>query len=137
MKGKRPSLKAVAGGLLRAPAMPDTLASVMATAWQETCADLMGRSLLTNAMLPMVEAYIGAVWMARECRKAIAADGPVVRNKDGVLRPNPAASMLAKANESIARLGDDLGISAVSRNRPGIRAAERAEPDDDARGLGL
>jgi P27 family predicted phage terminase small subunit len=110
----------------------------MASDWRKTCADLIGRELLTDAMLPMVETYVGALWMARKCREAIEQHGVLVGTKGGdAVKPNPAAAMLAKAQEIVARLGDDLGISAVARNRPGIRAAEKSPHDDDAAALGL
>jgi P27 family predicted phage terminase small subunit len=122
MKGQRPELKAVDGGLLKTPAMPSHLPADMKDEWRITCADLVGRGLLTTASIPLVETYVGALWMARECRKAIEEYGVLVKAEKGQIKPNPAAAMLSKASETIARLGDDLGISAVSRSRPGIRS---------------
>ncbi len=137
MKGHRPELKAVDGGLLNAPPMPDTLPPEMAAEWSTIAADLTGRKLLTPSMLTLLETFVGAVWMARQCRKAIAEAGPLVRNKDGALRPNPAASMLAKANETIGRLGYEMGISAAGRNLPSIKSQTGAPDDDDSAALGL
>lgn len=137
MKGARPKPEAIAGGLTRAPAMPDTLPTSMSKVWQTTVADMLGRGLLATSMLPLVETYIGALWMARECRKCIEEHGILAMGGNGARKPNPALAGLAKANEAIARLGDDLGISAVSRNRPGIKAAEREAPNDDASKLGI
>lgn len=137
MKGKRPELKSIDGGLLNAPPMPDALPAEMAQDWATIAADLTGRKLLSPSMLSLLETYCGALWMARQCRKAIAEAGALVRNKDGALRPNPAASMLAKANETISRLGYEMGISAAGRNLPSIKTQTGAPDDDDASALGL
>lgn len=137
MRGSRPELKAIEGGLTKAPPLPESLPKSMAKTWQITCADMIGRGLLTAAMLPMVEAYVGAVWLARECRKCIEEYGVLAIANGGQRKPNPALAGLTKANESIARLGDDLGISPLSRNRPMLKKATAEEPDDDTSGLGI
>ncbi len=129
MKGRRPELKSVDGGLLKAPPMPETLHLSMGQDWSEIASDLTGRGLLTPSAMGVVETYVGALWMARECRKAIAADGPIVRNAAGVPRPHPAAAMLAKANETISRLAYELGISAAGRNLPAIKSQVRDADD--------
>jgi len=137
MRGARPELKAIEGGLTKAPAMPDTLPKSMKKTWETTCADMLGRGLLTTSMLPVVETYIGALWLARECRQCISDHGVLVLAKDGQRKPNPALSGLTKAQESIARLADDLGLSPLSRNRPMLKKATAEDPDDDAAGLGI
>lgn len=132
MRGKRPGLKALEGGLHRAPAPPDTIPPAVADVWRTIAADLQGRKLLTTAMLTVLETYCGAVWTARECRKALAEHGPLVRAKDGQLKSNPAGAMLKAAHETIARLADELVLTPSSKSRPGNRSLERkAEEDAD------
>lgn len=131
MKGQRPTLQAVDGGLLKTPSMPSHVPATMKEDWRTVCADLIGRGLLTNASVPLLETYIGALWMARECRKAIETYGVLIKAEKGQPKPNPAAAMLAKAQETIARLGDDLGISTVSRNRPGIKSQTRQNDEEN------
>jgi len=131
MTGSRPQLKAVDGGLLKSPPMPAHLPSSMRDDWRTTASDLVGRGLLNQASIPMLETYVGALWMARECRKAIEKHGVLIKAEKGQPKPNPAAAMLAKAQETIARLGDDLGISPVSRSRPGIKAQTRQHDEKD------
>jgi P27 family predicted phage terminase small subunit len=132
MKGARPNLKAVDGGLLKAPAMPGHLPSDMRDVWRTTAADLIGRGLLTTSSLPLLETYVGAVWMAKECRGALAEHGVLVRGEKMQFKPNPAAAMLAKAQDTIARLAADMGISAASRNSNAIRAAQRGHGDEQS-----
>jgi P27 family predicted phage terminase small subunit len=137
MRGAKPQLKAIEGGLTKAPPLPESLPKSMLKTWQMTCADMIGRGLLTNAMLPLVETYVGAVWLARECRQCVEEYGVLAIANGGQRKPNPALAGLAKANESIARLGDDLGISPLSRNRPMLKKAEPGKTDDDAAALGI
>lgn len=125
MKGARPNLKAVEGGLLKSPPMPSHLPPEMRETWRTTAADLVGRGLLTTSMLPLLQTYCGALWMAHQCRQAIAEHGVLVRGEKMQLKPNPAAAMLKAAQDTIARLAADMGISAASRNSNAIRAAER------------
>ena len=131
MTGSRPQLKAVDGGLLKSPPMPSTLPPSMKDDWRIAAADLVGRGLLNTASIPVLETYIGSLWMARECRKAIEEHGVLIKAEKSQMKPNPAAAMLAKAQESIARLADDLGISPVSRSRPGIKAQVRQNDEKD------
>lgn len=111
--------------------MPSHLPSDMAYEWRTAAADLVGRGLLTPAVIAILEAYIGALWMARECRKAIAEHGVLIAAGKGGMKPNPAGAMLKAANESIARLADDLGLSPVSRARPGIRAQVKSHDEEN------
>jgi len=133
--GVRPALKAIEGGLKRVPAPPRTVPKDMHGEWKVLAADLTGRGLLTTAMLSVLETYLGAVWLARECRAALAADGVVVRGAAGLPKPHPAGAMLKNANETIARLAEELGITPSSRARPGIRGQEK-RADDAADPLG-
>ncbi|MFG1463416.1 phage terminase small subunit P27 family [Xanthobacter sp. DSM 24535] len=131
-RGVRPTLKTIDGGLKRAPPVPATISPGMEEVWRTIAADLTGRGLLTTSMLTVLETYVGAVWLARECRKSLADDGPVVRGTSGVPKPHPAGAMLKSAHETIARLADELGITPSSRSRPGIREQEsKADADAD------
>lgn len=137
MRGKRPELKTIEGGLVKAPPMPNTLPKSMAKEWSEIAADLIGRGLLTTSSLGVLEAYVGALWMVRVCRKAIAEHGPLIHSSAGVLRPNPAAAMIAKSNETIARLSYEMGISAAGRNLQSIKKQSDGATTDDSAALGF
>lgn len=127
--GVRPTLRAIDGGLKKVPPAPRNLPKDVHAEWRVICADLTGRGLLTTSMLSVVETYVGAVWLARDCRRALAADGVVVRGATGMPKPHPAGAMLKNANETIARLAEELGITPSSRSRPGIREQEKHADD--------
>ncbi len=136
MRGVRPQLKEIEGGLLKSPAPPETLPAASHGDWQIVTADLQGRGLLFSSSLGIVEAYCTALWTARECRKVIADQGLMVQAKGMQLKPNPANSMLKSALEAIARLGAELGLTPSSRMRRGMNTPE--DPgDDDAALLGI
>lgn len=135
MRGARPALKAIEGGLLKAPPPPKALHRDAHADWRTVCADLKGRGLLFTSALGVVETYCGALWLAREARKAIASDGPVVRAKDGQPKPHPAGAMLKSANETVARLGAELGLTPSARSRKGMIPEDAV--DDDAAALGI
>ena len=131
MRGRRPALKAVDGGMNRVPPMPSHLPAACLEDWQTTTADLQGRDLLLPAVLPIVAEYVGGLAIARECRTAIFKDGPIVRTAQGNPKPHPAANMLKSQGELVARLAAELGLTALGRSRSGIRDQE-SKADDAA-----
>jgi P27 family predicted phage terminase small subunit len=84
-------------------------------------ADLQGRGILTTSMLGVVEAYVTALWMSRRCRTEIIADGPTVRAVGGQPKPHPAGAMLKAAQETVARLAAELGLTPLSRSRRALQ----------------
>ena len=135
MRGRRPELKEIEGGLMKAPPPPSVLPKGMAEDWVAVAADLQGRGLLTTSMLGLLETYVTALWTVRECRKAIAKDGPIVRAKDGQPKPHPAGAMMSKAQDVIARLGAELGLTPSSRARKGLQG--QGDDADDGAPAGL
>lgn len=130
MRGARPELREIEGGLLKTPAPPETILPDMHELWTTIAADLQGRGILHTSTLSILETYVGAVWLAREARKAIAADGPVVRARDGQPKPHPAGAMLKSAHETIARLGAELGLTPSARSRKSLSAPQGKEDDE-------
>ena len=131
MRGRRPQLREIEGGLLKAPPPPPTLPKCMAAEWQEITADLQGRGLLFTSSLGAVEAYLIAMWTVRECREAIAEHGLLIRAKDNQLKPNPANGMMKGALEAVGRLSSELGLTPVSRGRKAIQSPDKPEGESD------
>lgn len=141
MRGRRPEVTAIATNVTALPSAlpppPDTLPAGMGDLWSTIAADLQSRGLLHHSTLSVLETYVGAVWLAREARKSIARDGPVVQAKDGQPKPHPAGAMLKSANETVARLGAELGITPAARLRKGMGGGDNPRDDDDAAALGV
>jgi len=130
MKGAKPSeLKVIQGGIVDAPPPPKHLPKEVHTEWNIVTTDLAGRKLLAESTLGVIETYCFARYQILECQKAIQQLGLFVRNKDGVPKPNPANSTLQKAQEMVARLAVELGLTPSSRARKGLSGP--VKDDDD------
>jgi P27 family predicted phage terminase small subunit len=132
MKGAKPSeLKVIQGGIVDAPSPPKHLPKEVHTEWNIVASDLAARKLLSESMLGVIETYCFARYQILECQKAIQELGLFVRNKDGVPKPNPANSTLQKAQEMVARLAVELGLTPSSRSRKGLSGPK----DDEDEGI--
>lgn len=130
MKGGKPAeLKVIQGGIVDAPNPPAHLPKDAHNDWNIVTSDLAARKLLTEATLGVVENYCFALYQVRECHKTIAELGMFVRNKDNVPKPNPASSALQKAQEVVARLSVELGLTPSSRSRRGMDGPKKPEKD--------
>lgn len=134
MRGRRPTeLKAIEGGLSGQAPLPADVPKAMRPEWDRIVSDLASRKLLTAAALGSVAAYLIARWQVSECVKAIQADGAFVRTKGGEPKPHPAHGVMNKANEIVARLAAELGLTPAARSRRGLAGpAEGGNADDGA-----
>ncbi|MBH0239122.1 P27 family phage terminase small subunit [Methylobrevis albus] len=124
--GKRPKLLSIEGGLKTVPPVPITLPPDMEGEWNIAAADLQGRGLLSSSMLPILETYFISLWTVREAKKSIAEHGVLIKAGNGALKPNPSLALFRSGSEIVARLSAELGLSALSRSRTGIRNQELA-----------
>ncbi|WP_404404882.1 phage terminase small subunit P27 family [Pelagibacterium halotolerans] len=121
MKGAKAHLKAIEGGLSGLPPVPDTIPADMVDEWQAVVSEMVERKILATTGLGIVETYIIARWTVRECQKALAEHGPLTKTAHGMLKPNPAAAILNKSTESVARLGAELGLTPAARSKQGFQ----------------
>jgi P27 family predicted phage terminase small subunit len=136
MRGRRPDLKPIEGGLSEALKPPEHLPTSMHAEWRTLIADLQDRGLLAESMAGVLASYITSVWTVAECRKALARDGFFVLTKGAQPKPHPAAGMLSKHVEIVARLGSELGLTPSARSRKGMQPEARRD-DDDVSALGV
>lgn len=120
-RGAKATLKAIDGGLKGVPAVPDTIPDGMADEWKAIAAEMVQRKILTTTGLGIVETYIMARWMVRECQKSLAEHGPLVMTAHKMLKPNPAAGIMNKAMETVARLSAELGLTPAARAKQGFQ----------------
>ncbi len=138
MRGRRPTtLKAIEGGLAKAAPLPGDVPKTMRAEWDRIVSDLAGRQLLTPAALGSVAAYLIARWQVGECVKAIQKDGAFVRTKGGEPKPHPAFGVMNKAQEIVARLAGELGITPAARSRKGLNGPQQGGNADDGAPAGL
>jgi P27 family predicted phage terminase small subunit len=120
-RGRKADLKAVDGGLAGVPRAPDALPEGMLDEWTAIAAEMVQRKILTTPALGLLETYIIARWTVRACQKSLAEHGPLTKTAHGMLKPNPAAGIMNKATEAVARLAAELGITPAARAKQGFQ----------------
>jgi P27 family predicted phage terminase small subunit len=74
-----------------------------------------------------------AMFNARKAQEALDLHGVLIDGGKGILKQNPAATLLGKSNSTIQRLAAELGLTPASRSRPRMKG----EDDDDSQQFGL
>ena len=131
MRGRRPELKAVDGGLAASAPAPSHIPKAVMAEWNRVTSDLAARALLTPAALGAVASYCLASFTIMQCIEAIERDGAFVRTAEGEPKSHPAMAVMAKSHDLIARLAGELGLTPASRSRKGLQG-KGGTPDDGA-----
>jgi P27 family predicted phage terminase small subunit len=136
MKGAKATLQAIDGGLKGLPPMPASIPTDMADEWTTCGREMLTRNIFNPSAAGVLETYIIARWTVRECQKALAEHGPLTKSAHGMLKPNPAAGIMSKANETVARLAAELGLTPAARAKQGFnpkggKRDQGAPPDLD------
>lgn len=134
-RGAKATLKAIDGGLKGVPKAPADWREVEVSEWNLIAAELVERKLLTGSMLGILETYIVALWTVRECQKAMAEHGLMVKTAHGMLKPNPASGIMAKAMETVARLSAELGLTPAARSKQGFGGGDKPKTGGAPDGL--
>ncbi|WP_275789113.1 phage terminase small subunit P27 family [Pararhizobium gei] len=127
-QGRKAELKVIEGGKTEVSPVPAHIPADMHQEWLTVCEDLRGRQMLTDAMGGTIDAYVMALWNSRKAQEALDKHGPLIDGGKGILKVNPASSMLGKAQSAVLRLSAELGLTPASRSRPKMRSNDHA-PD--------
>lgn len=127
MRGRKPELKAIEGGLSKVPAAPSWLPAEAKAEWRRIWPGLVDRRTVTREDVATVEAYCLAVGTARRAQMTIAAEGEILKTEYGPKR-HPAYQTLFQAMTESRRLAAELGLTPASRNK--ARARDAADDDD-------
>ncbi|WP_105437511.1 phage terminase small subunit P27 family [Neorhizobium sp. T25_13] len=134
-RGAKATLKAIDGGLKGVPKPPANLPEVIIPEWNQIAAEMVQRKILTASMMGVLETYIVALWTVRECQKAMAEHGLMVKTAHGMLKPNPASGIMAKAMETVARLSAELGLTPAARSKQGFSGKDKPKDGGAPDGL--
>lgn len=134
MKGAKATLRPVNGALTSLPRVPSGLNDYQKGEWKVAATDLMHRSLLVPAVLPMLHNYVIALRLVRDCQKEINSLGVVIRGENGTIKTNPASTQMTKYQEICARLGAELGLSPAARSKKDF---QKGGPPNDGAPPGL
>lgn len=135
MRGRKPALRAIDGGLATVPRPPSWLPTEAKDEWRRILPPLIKRRILTDTDLATVESYCLAVGTVRRCQAAIADEGDTVSTKEGVKR-HPAFTTMAQMMSEMRRLAAELGLTPASRNKAG-KPPEGEEGYDAYADLGI
>lgn len=127
MRGRKPELKAIEGGLSRLPPAPSWLPKEAKDEWRRVVPGLRQRKTLTREDLPMLEAYCLASGTVRRMQTTIATEGDHITNDKGDTKRHPAFQTLFQALTESRRLAAELGLTPASRNKA---AATEGDNDD-------
>jgi len=126
-------LRAIEGGLSKAPLAPAWLPTEAKTEWRRIWPGLLARRTVTREDLPVVESYVLALGMIRRAQTTIAAEGEMVETSAGPKR-HPAYQTMFQALTESRRLAAELGLTPASRNKA---VSRDTSDDDDLAGLDL
>lgn len=127
MRGRKPELQVIEGGLANVPPPPTWFSPEAVDAWNRVVPILVERQTLTEGDIGTLETYCTALGLLRQCQATIAKDGSVVQGKAGPRR-HPALQTMMQAMTEARRYAAELGLTPAARNKPGSKPAE----NDDA-----
>ena len=126
MRGRKPELQAIEGGLSRTPPAPTWLPTEAKAAWRRLLPGLIARRVMTKEDLPVFEQYVLCLGIIERSERQIAAEG--VTGEDG--RRHPAHQSLFQAMTEGRRLAAELGLTPASRKKA-VAAGEGEEDPFD------
>jgi P27 family predicted phage terminase small subunit len=132
MKGRKPELHAIEGGLAKVPGAPSWLPAESRAEWRRVLPELIKRRTVTRSDLASVEAYCLAIGTMQRAQATIAAEGEIVTNASGDTRRHPAFQTLFQSLAESRRLAAELGLTPASRNKA---AALEDANDDELAGM--
>lgn len=132
MRGRKPELKAIEGGLAKAPPVPSWLPEEARREWRRVWPGLVARRTVTREDVSVVEAYCLAVGTTRRAQNQIAIEGDTIETPAGQIRRHPAFQTLFQALTESRRLAAELGLTPASRKK-----ATATEIEDELSDLDL
>lgn len=125
MRGDKPKLKAIEGGLSKAPPAPKWLPEEARAVWRRVWPGLAARRTITKEDVPMVEQYALALGTVHRMQATLATEGDTIETNAGPKR-HPAFQTMFQALTESRRLAAELGLTPAARNK-----AKGSEPVDD------
>lgn len=133
MKGRKPNLQVIEGGMSDVPEPPDHLSEYAKDEWRRVAPDLVKSGFLSDGTLGSLENYCIAHGAAKQCEESLR-DGRVV-TVNGIPKPHPAATMQKQYLEIARRFATELGLMAISKMR--VKGGPQAPAADNGAPAGL
>jgi P27 family predicted phage terminase small subunit len=123
MRGLKPQLKAIEGGLISFPKSPSWLPPEAKAEWRRVIPGLSARRTVTKEDLTVLESYCLAVGLVRSATATLAREGETLPTKAGGEKRHPAYQTLFQAMTESRRLAAELGLTPASRNKAPVTEA--------------
>lgn len=117
MRGAKPKLEVIAGGLSEIPPAPEWLPIDAQAEWQRVIPGLVERRTIGKEDLATLEAYCLAAGLIRSSQAVIAREGELIVSIRGETKRHPAFQTLFQALTESRRLAAELGLTPASRNK--------------------
>ncbi len=121
------------------PPLPSYLPQEVGEEWNVAVKSLHDRGVLSDDVLPTVEAYVIAIWDQRDSMRKIIEDGRTFKIK-GEIKKNPAVSDMKIARNEFIRLAVELGMTPAEKvrtNQTPLRDDDEGDAPDDGAPSGL
>jgi len=130
MKGTKPNLKVVEGGMSKTPAAPSWMNDDAKREWRRIMPGLVQRRILTKEDMGQIENLCLQMAQVRQMQRTIdSLDDPFVYAESGAPRPHPAYRAQRDAMTTARQIAAEFGLTPVSRSRPSM-APEGSSADD-------
>ncbi|MDY8107768.1 phage terminase small subunit P27 family [Fulvimarina sp. 2208YS6-2-32] len=132
MRGRKPtSIAPGTSTVVELPKAPTVLSREGKAEWKRVAAILVGRRVLTDADLGILEAYCMAFSRMREAERIIARDGSTVVNAKGEHKRHPASSLQDAAIKTFRLCAGELGLTPDARSRTRFKVDDGDDSDLD------
>lgn len=115
MRGRKPMLQAIEGGLSRVPRPPAWLPEEAKAEWKRVLPSLIKRRVLTDTDIAVVEAYCLAAGTVQRSQATIGREGDTTEAG----KRHPAFQTMFQALTEMRRLAAEIGLTPASRMKAG------------------
>ena len=130
MRGLKPQLTAIEGGLSKVPPVPKGMLPEGREEWRRVAKQLIELNALREADLKALEHYAIAAGMVKKIQPEANEAPPILVSKSGAVKTHPAHTMLTRYLSIVKQYEAELGLTPVSRGRKAIRKG--SEPNEGA-----
>lgn len=132
MRGAKPKLTAIEGGLSKVPPAPRDLDKDAREEWRRAARDLIEAGLLAKSDLVTLEIFSVAMGQVRKLQPLANKEPAVIPTANGGMKTNPVHTMLAKYLTVAKNCAAELGLTPASRHRKGMKRSASEAADNGA-----
>lgn len=136
MRGAKPDLQIIDGGLKRVPPAPKTIPPAAKLEWKKSARQLIDLGILAESDLTALEAYCTAMAMVRQIQAEAAKAPAVIKVASGAVKRHPVHATLTEYLKIAKQYAAELGLTPAARNRKHLRG-QTPPVSDDWEGMGL